>query len=237
MQIQSDYNSYSGTGYEQKHDHHITKCLHEEQQEYNKAAAAGIRKDAFSAEKSRKDLKKEITFTHEEARKQSVGTKKGKGFVKGLWDSLGEEGENDRQGIFSSGGSHMGTRGIDAVSSAIKQIFPYRIINKWENVREKIRVSVSTALKRFGKDGAAFGALTDPKGHFTGKREADKQLEEDKEKDTRQKEGAIPTAFLSDSHLMDSYSKTGAYCRLNENLTYQKKSVSVKPENRPLKGE
>lgn len=217
MQIQSDYNSYSGISYEQKHNHHITQCLHEEQQAHNKAAAsaAGSRKDTLPSGKSRNDLKEESTYIHEEAGRGPVGKKKGKGFVKGLWESLGEE----------------------TVSSAIKQIFPYRIINKWENVREKIKVSVSTALKRFGREGAAFGALTDPKGHFRRKREADKQLEENKEKGTRQKEGAIPAAFLSDSHLMDSYSKTGAYCRLNENLTYQKKSVSIKPENRFLKEE
>lgn len=237
MQIQSDYNSYSSTGYEHKHTHHITKCLHEEKQEQHNGGAAGIKADSFSMENSRESMKQETVYVQGEEQKRTVSKKKGMGLLKEFWDAMGDEGADDRQGVFSSGSSHVGVKGIDAVTSAIKQIFPYRIINKWESVREKIKVGVNTALKRFGKGSTAFGALTDPKGHFTGKKETGRQLEERKEKGTRQKEGPVPTVPLSDSHLMDSYSKTGAYCRLNENLTYQKKSASAKPLNQPIKGE
>ncbi len=229
MQIQSDYNSFSSTGYNQKHNHHITKCLHEEQSEQNKFGASGRKKDMVSADKSQEGFKQEIVYTHEEVQKSSGGVKKGMGFIKGIWDSMGDEKTEEHKKISLSDSRYVGIRGIDAVSSAIKQIFPNRIVNKWESIREKIKVSISNTLKRFGKENEAFNALTDPKGRFTGKRETDRHLKESKEKSGREKEGEIPAALLSDSHLMDSYSKTGAYCRLNENLTYQKKSASGKP--------
>lgn len=42
------------------------------------------------------------------------------------------------------------------------------------------------------------------------------------ERGTRQADREIITATVSDSYLMDSYSKSGRYCRLNENMIYQK---------------
>lgn len=223
MKIQSNYNSYSGTGYEHNHTHHITKCLHEEKQEQHNGGAAGIKADSLSMGNPGESMKQETAYIQEEEQQHPVSKKKGMGLLKNIWDSMGDEGEEARQGAFSSGSSPMGAKGIEALTSAMKQVFPYRIINKWKSVREKIKVGVNTALKRFGKGSTAFGALTDPRGHFTGKKETDKQLEESKEKGTRQKADPVSTVPLADSHLMDSYSKTGAYCRLNENLTYQKK--------------
>lgn len=211
MKIQGDYNSYSGTSYEHRHTQHITKHLQEKKQE--------------------------TAYIQGEEQQRIVPEKKGMRLLKNFWDSMGDEGEENRQGARSSGSGHMGVKGIEALTSAIKQMFPYRIINKWKSIREKIKVGVNTALKRFGKGSTAFGALTDLGGHFTGKKETDKQLEESKGKGTWQKADSVPTMPLADSHLMDSYSKTGAYCRLNENLTYQKKSTAAKPLNQSVKGE
>ena len=236
MQIQGDYNSYSSSGYGHKHTHHITKCLHEEKKEQQNGGEAGIKADSFAADSSGKAVKQEMVYALGEEQKRTTLKKRGMGFVKNLWDAMGDEGTDEQQREFLSNG-HAGMKGIDAVTSAIRQIFTYRIINKWEGVREKFKVSLSTALKHFGKGGTAFSALTDPKGHFTGKRETGRGLEENKEKGTRRNEDPVAAVPLSDSHLMDSYSKTGAYCRLNENLTYQKKSTAVKPVNQPVKGE
>lgn len=228
MQIQNDYNSYSNTGYEHRHKHHITKCLHEERQEQNKAAAAGIKKDAFTAETKKEDSQTEIVYTYKEEKKAASGMKKGIGFIRGIWDSMGEEGTGENRSVLSPFDSHDGIKGIEAVTSAVRQALSHRIVNRWESVREKIRTGISSTLKRFGRGGEAFGALTDPRGHFAGKREADKQTKESKERGTRQKEVSVSAAYMSDSHLMDSYSKTGAYCRINENLTYQKNSSAPK---------
>lgn len=226
MQIKGDYGSYSHTGYDRHHNHHITQCLHEEKREQHKEMAAGIRKDTFAEEKGQETLKKEPVFTHARPEKYSGTIRKGVGFLKGVWDNMGEEtdGAKKSRSAFSAWNDSDGVKGIAAVTSAIRQVFPGRIINRWEKVREKIKVSISSTLKRFGKGSEAFGALTDPKGHFAEKRETDKSLSERKEKDVRKTERVAEAPYQPDSHLMDSYNKRGAYCQLNENLTYQKNS-------------
>lgn len=231
MQINGDYGSYSHTSYDRNHNHHITQCLHEEKQEQHKEAAAGIKKDTLVGEKGQENLKQEVAFTHAGAAKSSGGVRKGVGFLKGVWDSMGEEtdGGEKSQSAFSAWNDYGGTKGIAAVTSAIKQAFSSRIINRWESVREKIRVSISSTLKRFGKGSEAFAALADPKGHFAEKREADKGLSEKKEKSAGGKAEVTEAAYQPDSHLMDSYNKTGGYCQLNENLTYQKNPPRKNP--------
>ena len=242
MQIQGNYNSYSSTGYEHKHNHHITNCLHEGQEKQLKDAAGGIMKDTFSGEKfsgdsGREDAKPEVTFTHTNPQKNISGEKKITSFLKGIWDAMGNEGVKENQGIFSPDNERIDERNIDVSSSAVKQIFPYKIFSSLGNNREKLRVGISNTLKHFGRGGASFGALTNSGERFAGKRGDSKSLEESRKKGTRQKDGDIPTAFLQDSHLMDSYSKTGAYCRLNENLTYQKIKTLPQSEKQPVKGE
>ncbi|MDE7286107.1 MAG: hypothetical protein K2N55_04590, partial [Lachnospiraceae bacterium] len=56
------------------------------------------------------------------------------------------------------------------------------------------------------------------------------------ENGTRRKVQDLRTAAMADTHLMDSYSKTGEYCRLNENLTYQKNKMAEGAEtlDKPL---
>ncbi|MDE7008885.1 MAG: hypothetical protein K2P07_12145, partial [Lachnospiraceae bacterium] len=48
-------------------------------------------------------------------------------------------------------------------------------------------------------------------------------IKKEDKKGTRGRKEEIITAQPADNHLMDSYSKTGNYCKLNENLTYQRK--------------
>lgn len=237
MQIQSNYNSYSNTGYEQTHTHHITNCLHEEKTKRNNEGATGIKSDALKGDSYQSGLKPETVSLSQESNSSAVESKKGIGFLKAFWNSLGDEEKEENQESLISSIRHSGLNGIAVVVSAIRQVISDRIISKWENVREKFKVSVKAAVKRFGEGSAAFGALTDPRGQSAGKNEADAQEQEERKKGAGSKEEPIDTAVLSDSHLMDSYSKTGAYCRLNENLTYQKKSAPPRPGDGAAKGE
>lgn len=49
MQIKNDLHSYTGADYTKSHTHHITKCLHEEEEKKQTAGAAGIRNKALEA--------------------------------------------------------------------------------------------------------------------------------------------------------------------------------------------
>lgn len=243
MQIQSNFNSYPNKNYDHNHTHHITKCLHEEQQERRESAAAGVRNGRPEAKNTQDDTKPETSFSYGNVQGRPAGTRKGIGFFKGIWDALGEKKTAEQQNILPSENGYGRGKAMEIISTSMRRMIPHRLINKLENTREKIRAGISATLKRFGKRNetgkreSAFGALSDPGGHFTGKRENSRHWEERKEKGTRQTAESVPDAAWQDSHLMDSYSKTGAYCRLNENLTYQKGGAFLKPEEQSVKGE
>ena len=236
MEIQNNYNSFSERRYQESHTHHITKCLHEEEHAGNKGAAAGIKQDALVSREGEK-ARQESSFLYETPAKTGrkaggFGFKKGLSVMKGIWDSMGDEKKalSAAEKVLTTESEAAIKAGTDAASSAVRQGLPYRIVNKWESVREKLKTGLSTALKRFNK-GDAFAALTDPKGNFRGKKGAKRHTLEKAGRGTRQKRPDILTAQLSESHLMDSYSKTGEYCRINENLTYHKNKTE---ENKTL---
>ncbi len=154
----------------------------------------------------------------------------GKGFVKGIWDAMGDadSAKGASQGSTASvsgiGKESQGRdiHGVSAMLSNIKQGFSYYIVNKWESAREKIKTGIHTALKQFGKEKDGFTMLSDA-GHQPDGRKSPGDWKKGDKKGTRGRKEEIITAQPADNHLMDSYSKTGNYCKLNENLTYQRK--------------
>ncbi len=229
MKIQGNYQSYAGKGYEPEHHHHITKCLHEEKQSRQSGATAGVRQDAQAVSDAGKSGGQEQVYGDYGEKKEHSGRKRGIGLgaVKDFWDSLGVEdslGTEDKRGSQETHSTGMGLRAAGIFTSAVKQAFSEHLVNRWESVREKIRVAAGNALKRFGRGRDAFGALTDPGTHFSRQGRSRHPFRDKTKKDARQETDAVLSAALPNSHLMDSYSKTGAYCRLNENLTYQKGS-------------
>lgn len=236
MQIRNDYHSFSGRQYQDSHTHHITKCLHEEKHRQHEAAAAGIKQRAEDAGKGQK-TEQDVVFQHGiSTEKKDRESRKGFGTIRALWDSMGNEKKEETAQTHLADRRVFFNHGIDAASSAIRQRLPHWMINKWESVREKVRVGVKSALKRFGKDKDAFSALSDPKGQFAGRKESGEEYHEKAGVGTRRKKPDIMTAALADTHLMDSYSKTGEYCRLNENLTYQK-NRALENQGPPLNSE
>lgn len=136
------------------------------------------------------------------------------------------------EGLSPKVGEIISRRGVSMVAAAIKQSFSAHIVNKWEAVKEKIKVGIHSALKRFkGED--SFAALTDTGSRQTGAKDSDRRQIAERDRSTGTKTEDIQVAYRSDSHLLDSYSSTGEYCRLNENLTYHK-FATVKREDKPL---
>lgn len=234
MQIRNDYNPYSGTGYQQSHTHHITECLHEDKKKQQGAAAAGIRKDEDSSagqEPAVKEIHEEGSYS--KSLRSSGRLKVGMRFFQDAWEALGDEGgQAKKEGLSPEVGEIISRRGVSMVVAAIKQSFSAHIVNKWEAAKEKIKVGIHSALKRFkGED--SFAALTDTGSRQTGAKDSDRRQIADRDRSTGTKTENIQVAYRSDSHLLDSYSSTGEYCRLNENLTYHK-FATVKREDKPI---
>ncbi|MCI9327069.1 MAG: hypothetical protein HFJ00_12690 [Lachnospiraceae bacterium] len=229
MQIQGDYHPHSGHGYEPPHTHYITKCLHEEEHTKNQTGAAGIKSRAISSPASEESAGGESFTGYGSVRRRS-GAKGGRpGLIRGFWESLGEEKEDgkSKESIYAArdGGkkdSETSIAGISAVSAALGQLIPAAAITRIGNVRERLKAGIGTALKGFGKREDDLGTLSNPGSYFEGKRRGKDALPGKQERGTRQADREIITATVSDSYLMDSYSKSGRYCRLNENMIYQK---------------
>lgn len=241
MQIRNDYNSYSGTGYQHSHTHHITECVHGEEQKKNDAGAMGMKQEAASYEKSNAQTEALSVNVVGDGTGKGADTrtgdfKAGVNFLKEAWDTLGKDSQSTQEGKLPMHDSETAFRnGVNAVVSAIRQSLSYHIVNKWETLREKIKVSIHSSLKRFGKGSDAFAALADNGSQAAGEREMNRQQSMDKQvKGTRFRKEEIPTAYQTENHLMDSYTKNGEYCRLGENLTYQKKT-SPKRAEKPMK--
>ena len=54
----------------------------------------------------------------------------------------------------------------------------------------------------------------------------------EKEGTRQEKNEPLKTAKTTNEHLMDSYSKNGAYCKINENLTYRQGRAPYKVSDR-----
>ncbi len=227
MRIESDTTPYTGDRLGHSHHHHITKCMHEEKDKKPAGGTMGIDKDAYQSssavpEKSDMSLN---GFSMPAAKGKSS---RGLAVIKGFWDSLGEEGEaSAAKGILPMTDRTLSLHGVKAAVSAVKQNISYYIVNKWEAVREKIKVGAGSLLKRFGKKQDQFSMLSDA-GHYARGQRKEESWSREEKKGTRSGEEKIPSFYQADSHLMDSYSKTGEYCRLNENLTYNKNRVPGK---------
>ncbi len=225
MQIRNDYHSQSGLGYRNSHTHHITKSLHEEGQKQQDPPAAGA-KNSGSHQEAQKG-----TFSREQAsaaygeagpkQAESPVEKRGKGifgkygsFSK-MWEALGKEEQGEE--------SARAAAGANTAPFGIRQLLPAYFVNKWVSIKEKIKRAAGAAQKRIKKQKDAFSALTDKREHSTGKKGREKQLSQKENKVLRRGNVEIISAEPIDGHLMDSYNKTGQYCKLNENLTYRKK--------------
>lgn len=224
MRIEGDTTAYSGNQLTHSHTHHITKCLHEEETDKKNAAAAGIRKDTYqAAEKTMSEEEPMIAELGTGTRRTGRKTRTGTGFFREMWEAMGEEGTAEKRSILSVFDRDGSGRGVREMLLTVRQNISDYIVNKWETVRDKIKISTQSALKRFGKNQDGFAMSSDIGQQAPGNNRRRAWEKENDQKGTRQNQEEIPTAYQAENHLMDSYSKTGEYCKINENLTFQKK--------------
>lgn len=224
MRIDSDTTSYSGNQLTHSHTHHVTKCLLDEDVSKNRGAAAGIRMDAYQAsEKAVTEEELMLTGLGADTLKNRKKPGTGAGLFREIWNAMGEEGENEKGNVLSVFDRNGSGRGIREMLITVRQDIADYIVNKWEAVRDKIKIGAHSALKRFGKGQDGFAMSSDVGRQAAGNNSRRFWEKEEDKKGTRQNQEEIPAAYQADNHLMDSYSKTGEYCKINENLTFQKK--------------
>lgn len=239
MKVGNHYGTFGQNNYEQPHSHHVTDCLHEESSKMPEGGMNGS-KTGSTADAAAGVIYEKTGHTYEYAGKTEAVRDRRKwslSAVKGFWNALGEEGEADRLGLpsrFSLKDSIL--PGIAGAAAAFRERISGSLANRIKGIRNRLKTEISASLKRFGKGREAFTALSDQKtsSHqknlYSGAGSRKEQLQ------TARKEEK-PMKPLVHSHLMDSYSKTGAYCQLNENLTYQKPDGRVQERKEVQKTE
>ena len=224
MQIRNDYTSYQGLDSNRhNHNHHVTDCFYEEVARKTESGAGGQISYSAQPEEKRAENPQNVHMAlYSAAAGESRNTKK-TSWARQFWDYLGDDTNAEGKGMkpsFSIRQTVM--NGISSAAAAFHEVFPYRIVNKWVEVRKSIRTHATAILKKFGKNGEAFTALADERMP-SGKRERQHRKEQQKEQIITRR-GAVEVSIQQPvhNHLMDSYSKNGEYCQLNEHLSYRR---------------
>lgn len=221
MQIQNNYTSYmGGENSSRNHYHHVTDCLHGEAEKKPKAAAAAQLSSLGKDKAGEGSDSPNIRMSLYPAAKAESRDAKGAGWAKRFWDYLGQEENGQTESIrqlFSV--RHISARGSSAAAAAFSNGFPAYIATRWTAVRQSIRTHKAALLKKFSRGREAFSALADGRMPW-GKRHRQHTGERKKGAVTTRR-GAVEVIIQHSgrNHLMDSYSKKGEYCQLNENLS------------------
>lgn len=226
MQVRNDYTSYQGMDSNRNNHHrYVTDGLYEEAAK--KAESGAGEQSSFSGEKEEmraaaSQKSQNIYMDHYSAAARESRSAKKVSWVKQFWDYLGDESDGEGKAA-----RHLSVRqtvmsGISGAATAFRERFVYPIVNKLTEVRESIKAYANGALKKFGKGREAFTALSDERMP-SGKREGQHHREQRRGQITTRR-GAVEVILQEqmNNHLMDSYTKNGEYCKLNDHLTYRR---------------
>ncbi|MGN0376201.1 MAG: hypothetical protein ACI4ED_01065 [Suilimivivens sp.] len=222
MQIRNDYTSFQNKNYQESHTHHITECLNEDQVK-KREGALGAGQSTLDMLNTAAEFSKDGDIYQMSAGRlnpERTGKKSGTNLLKGFWDALGEEGTESNKNVMAVWKDNL-LSGIHGAATSIREALQYQVVERIQNIPVRVKAVLQSAGTRFGRGKDAFTALTDgqsPSGEErsgTGKRNREGQVT------STGKEDDIPMRVLKHSHLMDSYSRQGEYCQLNDNLTYR----------------
>lgn len=227
MQIQNNYHAYSGGEHQKSHTYSMPEASKDPK------TGTGTR----SGEKGGRALsltgeKETDAFTHapEGGQRQEKTAKKGSGALRKLWDAMGDEpGQGNKAP--KEGEAVESQREIYGISEVFRQFFFRPVTVRWEEFKDRVKAGADVAFQNFEKKKDDFFALADPKSHFR-KNFRKKREEKQKSRELAEKRARRQKEILTadaESHLMDSYSKSGEYCKLNDNLAYRRERME---ENR-----
>lgn len=236
MQIRNDYTSFQNRNYQESRARYGTEYPHDGQEEkkeggVKEAAADRTGKSGGDiGEEARGFAKDGVIYQPGEGAADmnaspdaAAGKKEGRsGFrlVKGFWDALGEEKAKDSKNPLIILKDNL-LSGIHGAAASVKQTFQHRVIEKVQNIPVKIKEAGKGARAKFEKGKDAFTALTGGQAQEKDNSGASKKNREENTPPPGNEDGGS-MRILKHSHLMDSYSRQGEYCQLNDNLTYSR---------------
>ena len=169
--------------------------------------------------------------TPESGKEQGKGSKKGVGLLREFWDAMGDESKEGKTALEEEAQETGEQREIYGIPEVFGQFFFRRVTVNWVEFKDKVKAGADVAFQSFEKKKDDFFALADPKNffrkNFRKKREEKQKRRELAEKRARRQKDILTAN--TDSPLMDSYSKSGEYCKLNDTLSYRRKRME---ENR-----
>ena len=144
---------------------------------------------------------------------------------------MGDESKEGKTALEEEAQETGEQREIYGIPEVFGQFFFRRVTVNWVEFKDKVKAGADVAFQSFEKKKDDFFALADPKNffrkNFRKKREEKQKRRELAEKRARRQKDILTAN--TDSPLMDSYSKSGEYCKLNDNLSYRRKRME---ENR-----
>lgn len=113
--------------------------------------------------------------------------------------------------------------GAMGVLAYIRDLWADKIVKPMTAAKNKIKTIPTEFIRKFNKGKEAFTSLTreGPGFSHSGKEEKKKGKHEE-----------IDTMLPGNAHLTDSYNKSGRYCQIQDNLTYQKPKTKTAVEKR-----
>jgi hypothetical protein len=212
MRIRNDYTGFSGKGYQ---DNYLYK--NKEAAKENDSQADRTKPDGANTENT-VYRKRESTYSRDgdtcqithTVEKETPGENTHTGILKEFWNSLGDEGQTA-----GTGGQSLH---LMAAFQNIKAAFQNFVK---EHITEPVREFPQKIQKILGRqkempDSPADGKMAG-EGGMPGHSEDGK---EKKDKEWKPWEDEALGRMLHTSHLTDSYTRTGEYCNLSENVTY-----------------
>ena len=227
MQIQNNFKNYSGTEYQKSYTNHGAERFYGPEEKRPEGWETTAKEGRLGQEQPAKtEAGQLLSRENNSGRKnQETGLKKGVSVIRQIWDSMGEEDNAVEKGVLSAEEGRIkgdSAGGILAAITAIRTQVSSYIIEKWEGTRDRVKEGAGAAFKRFNKRKDAFLALADPGRRSLGKKEEKHGRQGQAGRREGRTKPEILSAVVSDTHLTDSYSKTGEYCKLNDNLSYRR---------------
>lgn len=229
MQIRNDYTSFQNRNYQEGHTHHITECLHDDQTK-KKEGAAGAGVSTVDMQNKTAEFSKEgviYQMSTDSAAAKRTEKKSGTSLLKGFWEALGDEGAQDSKNVMSVLKDNL-LSGIHGAAASIRNAFQYQVVERLQNIPVRVKEVLKGAKTKFGNGKDTFTALTGGQTP-SGRGSADARKKREGQVTSTGKDEDVPMKILKHSHLMDSYSRQGEYCQLNDNLTYRKVNNKRQP--------
>lgn len=201
--------------------HHVTECVHDHGHNSLKHGGAAGQSAGFTEPiETAQSIQENVNLIGlgMDGSKKSIWSK-GIGFLKGIWESAGEQ-EGSQLPLADNHGIQAQTR-LPVTNEAavpVREALPKRILQRIQTITARIKVGIGGAYGNLAKEE---GKLSSGRKHgykTPEVKETTENNQESLEAAGRLEETNIPIMEQRNSYLLDSYTKKGEYCQLKDHL-------------------